>query len=222
MAKKTDIKKLTAVAMLSALAYLCMFIFKFKVQFLTFDFKDAILAVNALLFGPLYGLASAFIVAFVEAISVSDTGVYGFIMNFLSSSVFAVVCGVVYKYKRTLLGAVLGVVSAVFSLTAIMLVANLFITPFYMNVDRQVVVQMLPTLILPFNFLKGVVNAAITMIIYKPITIALKKSRFIQTANTNSTVNKKSTLFVILTATTIFVVAILVIIYILHGQFLIF
>ena len=54
---------------------------------LTFDFKDAILSINALLFGPLTGVVSAALVALVEFITVSDTGVYGLIMNFLSSAV---------------------------------------------------------------------------------------------------------------------------------------
>ena len=62
--KKTKLKKISVVAMLCAVAYLCMFLFKFKVSFLTFDFKDAILAVSAFLYGPIWGMASAIVVAF--------------------------------------------------------------------------------------------------------------------------------------------------------------
>ena len=97
---KTNIKKISVTAVLCALAYLCMFVFRFKVSFLTFDFKDAILAVISFLYGPIYGIVSALVVALTELISVSDTGVYGFIMNFLSSAAFAGVCGVFYKYKH--------------------------------------------------------------------------------------------------------------------------
>ena len=70
--------------MLCALAYICVFILKFKVGFLTFDFKDAVISIISFLYGPLYGVFSAGIVAFMEFITISDTGAYGLIMNFLS------------------------------------------------------------------------------------------------------------------------------------------
>ena len=215
--KKINLKKISVAAMLCAVAYLCMFMFKFKVGFLTFDFKDAILCVCAFLFGPFYGVASAVVVAFAEFISVSDTGVYGLIMNVLSSAVFAAVCGAFYKYKRTLSGAIIGGVAAVLSMTAVMIVANIFITPFYMGASRSDVVALIPTLLLPFNLSKGIVNAAITMIIYKPITAALKKSRLIE-GTLGNTDRKK---FVLLSAISILALAVIVcvIIFILHGTF---
>ena len=70
---KTKIRNISVTAMLTALAFLLTFVFRFKVAFLTFDFKDAIISIASLLFGPLYGVASAIIVAFIEFISVSDT-----------------------------------------------------------------------------------------------------------------------------------------------------
>ncbi len=215
--KKTNLKKISVAAMLCAVAYLCMFMFKFKVSFLTFDFKDAILCVAAFLFGPLYGVASAVVVSFAEFISVSDTGVYGLIMNILSSAVFAGVCGAFYKYRRTLSGAIVGGVAAVLCMTAVMLVANIFITPYYMGASRSDVVALIPTLLLPFNLSKGVVNAAVTMIIYKPITAALKKSRLLESA-TGKTDRKK---FFWLTACSVvaLVAVVMVIIFILNGTF---
>ena len=177
---KTNIKKLSVTAVLCALAYLCMFVFRFKVGFLTFDFKDAILAVISFLYGPVYGILSSLVVSFLELITVSDTGLYGFVMNFLSSAAFAGVCGIFYKYKRTLSGAIIGSVCAMVIMTAVMLIANVFITPLYMiskgnDITQFDIIQMIPTLLLPFNLLKGAFNAAITMIIYKPITAVLKK-----------------------------------------------
>ena len=218
MNAKNNLKKLSTIAMLCAVAYLCMFVFKFKVSFLTFDFKDAILSVIAFLFGPLYGIISAMVVAFFEFISVSDTGVYGLIMNALSSSVFAFVCGTIYKYRRTMCGAVIGAVVAVVSMTAVMLLANLFITPYYMGVARSDVVALLPTLILPFNLCKGIINAAITMIIYKPITTALKKSKLVS-SNNNAKINIKTTAILMITSAIIVVLSVVVILVVLNGKF---
>ena len=215
--QKTNLKKISVAAMLCAVAYLCMFMFKFKVSFLTFDFKDAVLCISAFLFGPLYGIASAVVVAFAEFISVSDTGVYGLIMNILSSATFAGVCGTFYKYRRTLSGAITGGIAAVLCMTAVMMVANVFITPYYMGAARSDVVAMIPTLLLPFNLSKGIVNAAITMIIYKPVTSALRKARLVEGASGN-TDHKK---FVLLAAISLIalIAVVLVIIFILNGTF---
>ncbi len=57
-------------------------------------------------------------------------------------------------------------------MTSVMLLANLFITPFYMGVDRSAVVELIPSVLLPFNLIKSVINASLTLLIYKPITKA--------------------------------------------------
>lgn len=217
MSDRTNLKKISVTAMLCALAYICMFVFKFKVGFLTFDFKDAILTVIAFLYGPVYAVASSVLVAAIEFVSVSDTGPYGFIMNALSSAVFTATCGIFYKYRRTLLGAIMGSASAVFAMTAVMLVANIFITPFYMGVARHEVAAMIPSLLLPFNLIKGVVNAAITMIIYKPITSALKRARLCSTEGKKTDITKFIPLAVI--ALMVFVIAVFIILFVLHGEF---
>lgn len=217
MNQKTNVKKISVTAMLSAVAYLCMFLFRFKVSFLTFDFKDAILAVVAFLYGPLYAVCSSVAVALLEFVSVSDTGIYGFIMNALSSAAFAGVCGLFYKYRHTLSGAVFGSVAAVFSMTAVMLVANIIVTPYYMGVARADVAAMIPTLLLPFNLAKGIVNAAVTMIIYKPITAALKKSRLVSGEGRQT--NLKRFMLLATIATIAFIAVVFIIIFVLNGSF---
>lgn len=217
MQNSMKLKKISVTAILCAVAYLCMFLFRFKVSFLTFDFKDAVFAVIAFLYGPVYGILSSLVVALVEFVTVSDTGVYGLIMNFLSSATFSAVCGLFYKYRRTLSGAVLGSVIAVISMTAVMLVANIFITPFYMGAERAVVISMIPTLLLPFNLIKGVINAAVTMIIYKPVTGIFKKTGLMPSGNIKT--NKKSFVWLSLAAAGVIIVAVLVIIFVLKGSF---
>lgn len=173
--KKTDLKKLSVASMLTAVAFLCTFVFRFKVAFLTFDFKDAVISIISLLYGPLYGIASAGIVAFFEMLSMSDTGIYGMVMNFLSSGTFALTCGIIYKYKRSFTGAIIAVVSSVISVTTVMMVANIFITPHYLGATATEVIAYIPTLLLPFNLAKSIVNASVVLIIYKPVTNALRR-----------------------------------------------
>ena len=175
--KSNNIKKMSVIAVLCAIAYLVSLVFPFKVQFLTFDLKDAIIAISALMYGPVAGLISSVIVPFIEFITTSETGVYGFIMNFLSSAAFSVSAGFIYKYRKSFSGAIISMCASVFAVTAVMLIANLFITPYYMHVPREMVVELIPALLLPFNLIKSVVNASLTLLIYKPITAAFGRMR---------------------------------------------
>ena len=218
--KKESIQKISVTAVFCALAFLMTVILRFKVGFLTFDFKDAVLAVVSLLYGPLYGIAAVIVVVVSElAISGSDTGFYGLLMNFISSGTFALVCGVIYKYKRNFIGAILSVVFAVLSVTGIMLIANIFITPLYMGVGRSDVVAMIPTTLLPFNLAKSIMNGASLLLIYKPLTTALKKSRLIKTESASYKFSKKSIALAIVSIIIIVVTAIYIIEN-MNGQFL--
>lgn len=219
MTKKESLKKLAVAAALCALAFVSMFVFRIKVQFLTFDAKDAVIGLSSLLLGPVYGVCSAAAVAVLEFLSVSDTGVYGLIMNFLSSGAFALTCGIIYRCKRTFSGAVIGVIMSVVSVTAVMMLANLFITPVFMGAPRSAVIAMLPTLLLPFNLTKASLSAAVTLIIYKPLSTALKRTNLLP--HTDGQDYRFNTRSVILTvcAAIVIIIAILVLLLYLNGSF---
>jgi len=61
----------------------------------------------------------------------------------------------------------------------IMILWNYIVTPGYMGVPREVVVNMLIPVFLPFNLLKGLYNAAITMLIYKKLASILRRLNII-------------------------------------------
>ncbi|MBO5417660.1 MAG: ECF transporter S component [Clostridia bacterium] len=206
-------KKLVVSAMFCAMAYVAMFVFRFKVSFLTFDFKDVFISILSLLYGPAYGVMSAAVVALLELVTVSDTGWYGLVMNFLSSGTFALAIGLVYKHKRTFYGAILAVVTGVVSMVTVMMLANLFITPFYMGVVRTAVINLIPSLLLPFNLCKGVMNAAVMLLLYKPVVSLLRKTKLVKTGNSQYGADMKtvilmifSVLFIILSLVVIFIV----------------
>ncbi len=170
------IKKLTAVAVFAALAYVAHFI-HIPVAFLNLDFKDVIMTVCGMYFGPVSGGIVAVVVPLLEY-PTSSTAEYGLIMNIISSFSFVVVASLIYKYKKTLMGAIIALGSAVLTMTAMMMVANLFITPFYMGVTRSEVAALIPTLLLPFNAIKATLNASLTLCVYKPLTRVLKRTGF--------------------------------------------
>lgn len=196
-------KKLVVLAMFCAVAYIGMF-FRINVSFLTFDLKDAFMTVGAMFFGPVAGITMAAVVALLEFISISDTGVYGLIMNFLSSAVFASVAPIIYKRKRKLSGAIIGLLCSVVCTVGVMMAANLLITPYYMGVTLEAVEGLIPTLLLPFNLTKSVLNAALVLLLYKPVTTALKASKLVKssdaTNSSNGTKKKYSLLILIISA----------------------
>lgn len=212
------IKKLACVAMFCALAYIVSFCFPIKVQFLTFDAKDAIIAIGGMFFGPVAAISMSFIVPFLEFISFSDTGIYGFIMNFLSSAAFSVTASLIYKYKRRMTGAVIGLASSVLAMTAVMMVANLFITPLYVSMPRETVAEMIPTLLLPFNLTKAVLNSGLVLLLYKPFTTALRAAKLVPKGNTAKN-SPLVTVFSAIAAIALLMGAILIYIIVLKGSF---
>ena len=172
------ILRMVMVALFCALSYAVTLLFRINVTFLTFDIKDCMITIGGLLFGPWASVSISAVTALLEGITVGDTGFYGLLMDFVSSASFAVVASAIYHYRRDLLGAVIGLVSAIFCMTAIMLGMNLLIVPLYTpGVDVATVAKMLPTLILPFNLTKAVMNAALVLILYKPVATALRYAR---------------------------------------------
>lgn len=172
----TRIKKIVTLGMLCAFAFVVHFVTKIPVSFLTCDAKDAVITIGGFLFGPLSAAIMTIVVALVEMITTSSTGIIGCIMNVLSTAAFACPAAFIYKRKRTLGGAITGLVTGALISTAVMLLWNYLLTPLYMNTPRDVVVSMMLPLFLPFNLLKGGLNAAITLLFYKPISKALQKA----------------------------------------------
>ena len=175
-----DIKKIVGMAMFAALAYGVTFVFRIPVSFLTFDAKDAILTIAAFMYGPVAAVVMSLIPALIELITISGTGGWGFLMNFASSACFSVTASLIYKYKRSFNGAIIALYASVATTTAFMMLMNILVTPVYMGVPRSAVIDLIPSLLLPFNFAKALMNAAITMLIYKPVSVAMKRAKLIK------------------------------------------
>ena len=197
-----NVKKLVGMAMFAALAYGVTFVFRIPVEFLTFDAKDAVLTIAAFIYGPISALIMSLIPAFIEFITISGTGFWGFLMNFASSACFSFTASVIYKYRRSFNGAIAGLYSAVLSTTVLMFFLNIIVTPIYMHVPREVVIDLLPKLLLPFNFAKALMNAAITMLLYKPVSTAVKRAG-LATGKMDVKFNRQSVIMLIIGGVTL-------------------
>ena len=177
-------KKLTFGAMLCAIAYVAMLLIHISMipaaPFLTYDPKDVIIALGGLIWGPGMAVMVSAVVALVEMVTVSDTGIIGCIMNFISTCSFAWVASFIYKKRRTLGGAVVGLVAGCIVMTCVMLLWNYLLTPLYMHQSREAVAGMLLPIFLPFNLLKGAINASITFLLYRPVVTALRRAGLVE------------------------------------------
>ena len=86
----------------------------------------------------------------------------------------------IYKKKHTLSGAIIGLITGCVAMTIIMILWNYLITPIYMGYPREAVAEMLVPVFLPFNLIKGGLNASFTFLLYKPVITALRKSGFVE------------------------------------------
>ena len=173
-------KYISTVAMLCALAFIVMAVVKIPVVlFLKYEPKDVIIAIGGFIFGPLTSLIISVIVSLIEMFTVSDTGVIGLVMNVLSTCSFACVAAWIYKRQKNIRGAFIGLVAGTIVMTAVMLLWNYLITPMYMGYPREAVAELLLPAFLPFNLLKGGINTALSMLLYKPAVKALRRAGLI-------------------------------------------
>lgn len=178
--KTSKTKKLTTISMLCALAYAATLFGRIPiVLFLKYDAKDVVIAIGGFIFGPVTSFTITMLVSTAQMFTTSTTGFLGCLMNIISSCSFACPAAAIYKKRRRLSGAILGLLCGLICQVAVMMLWNYLIAPIYMGYPREAIVEMLLPAFLPFNLIKGGLNAAITMLLYKPVVTALRRSNLI-------------------------------------------
>ena len=173
-------KKITCTALLCALAYAAVIIGKAipisLISFLKYDPKDIIIVIGGFLYGPMTAFLISAVVSLAEMLTISETGLIGFVMNVISSCAFACVASAVYGRNRRLPSAIAGLALGTAASAATMLVWNYALTPLYMEIPRGDVVKMLLPVFLPFNLIKCTINSSLAVMLYKPFVKILRKT----------------------------------------------
>ncbi len=173
-------RKLVTLAALAAIALVVTLVGRISIApaapFLKYDPKDVIILIAGFLYGPLPAIAVSVVVSLIEMVTVSDSGIIGMVMNVLASCSFVCPAVLLYRRKNTVKSAFTGLAMGVLAMTAVMLLWNYFLTPIYMGTPREVVAAMLVPVFLPFNLIKGTLNAGFAMLLYKPLFNALYRS----------------------------------------------
>ena len=212
--KSNNTRNLTLMAMMAAIAYAAMLITRplpNVAGFLSYDLKDVVVVIAGFILGPAAAALIAVVVSLVEMLTVSSTGPIGLLMNVLSTLAFALPPALMYRRSRSLKSATVGLGLGIVLMTAVMLAWNYIVTPLYMHVERSVVAGMLLSVFLPFNLVKGGLNAGITMLLYKPLIGALRRSGLLPAARGNGAphrFNLTATLvsaFVVVTCAIVFI-----------------
>ena len=191
-------KTMTKISVLGVISFILMY-FKFPVvwlapPFLKMDISDLPSLLGAFALGPLAGVLIQFLKNLLNLVfEGTTTAGVGEFVNFFSGSVFAFIAGMIYFRKKNFKNAMLGLIVGIIAMTAIMAISNYyFIFPLYAKIfglPIEKLVEMgaavtnkvvdLKTMIIytvvPFNLLKGLLTALITIIIYKRLSPVLHK-----------------------------------------------
>ena len=119
-------------------------------------------------FGTGGGLAVGIAGAIIHGILMADFS--GAVMNILVVIGFVVPASLIYRQGRTFPRAIIGLIASVVCAVIMAIVGNLVITPAYLGVPMDAVIAMILPILVPFNLAKGIINAVLTLAVYKSIS----------------------------------------------------
>lgn len=186
------IRKLTATAVLAAVAAVLMFLdfnVPFMPGFIKMDLSDMPALIASFAFGPLSGIGVCLIKNLIH-LFITSTGGVGELSNFILGCMLVLPAGLIYKKKKKRKFALIGSLVGALCMAGMSLLTNYFIVyPIYTNFMpmEQIIAayqaifprvttlwQALLIFNVPFTFIKGVLCTVITFILYKPLSPILK------------------------------------------------
>ena len=194
--KKTH--KLTVTAMLSAVAFLLMFI-EFPIpalipSFVKMDISDLPELLAAFSLGPIYGVAVTFLKNLLHIVFKGTSSAYvGELCNFLLGAVFSLVAGFIYQRKKSRKSALIGAVVGAALMAIVSVPLNYFVVyPAYVvcyGMPLEAIIGMYQAILpssdslikcltifnMPFTFCKGMLDVLLCFLIYKPLSPLLHK-----------------------------------------------
>ena len=164
-------KQMVIMALMCAIGALLSFV-EFPllpgVTWLKFDASNMPAMVVGFGFGPGAGVAVGIVIAIIHGLLMADFT--GALMNILCVTCFVPPAALMYHKKRTYPVAIAGLVLSIIAATLAAIVGNLNLPPMWLGVPLDAVIAMIIPILIPFNLLKGLINAVLTLIIYKSIS----------------------------------------------------
>ncbi|MGM9598496.1 MAG: ECF transporter S component [Faecousia sp.] len=194
MKNKINARMIAAIGVLTAVAVVLQYIeisIPIMPGFIKLDFSDLPELLGAFAFGPVVGIIIAFLKNLIHLL-VSQSGFVGELSNFLLGSIFVLTAGLIYQKKKTKQRALLAGLIGAAAMALFSVVINYYIIyPMYysiLGIPEAAVLDMYQLLLpsvknifqallifnLPFTFVKGVICALMSMLIYKPLSHLFK------------------------------------------------
>ena len=198
--RKDTTRNLTVAAMLSAVAFILQFI-EFPLpmlipSFVKMDFSDLPALLGAFALGPVYGVVISFIKNLLHVlIKGTSTAFVGELSNFILGAIYSAVAGYVYKNHKSRKTAIYGALAGAIAMAVLSVPSNYFVVyPAYVkfyHLPLEAILGMYQAILpsadsllkcliifnLPFTLVKGILDAAICMAIYKPLSPILHGRR---------------------------------------------
>ncbi|MBR4706692.1 MAG: ECF transporter S component [Pseudobutyrivibrio sp.] len=195
--KRVNVRNMTVTAMLSAVAFVLMFLdtaVPFMPSFIKLDLSELPALMAGFALGPVWGVVVCFIKNVLH-LTISQTGGIGELSNFILGASFVLPAALIYKHKKTKTNAIIGAIVGALIMGIISFPSNLFVVyPFYYNfMPKEVIIEAYQALVpfakissieqcllffnVPFTFVKGMLSAIITILIYQPLRPLLKGNK---------------------------------------------
>ena len=186
----TKVRALTGTAMLGAVAAVLMYLeFPIPIMpaFVKLDVSELPALIASFAYGPVSGVLVCLIKNLIKLPSTSTAAV-GELFNFVMGALFVGVAGIVYKRNKTRKGAIVGTLLGALVMAVVSVPYNYFIVyPAYVvmyHLPLEAIIGMyqainpsvdglltcLLVFNLPFTFVKGVLDAVLCFLIYKPLS----------------------------------------------------
>ena len=186
----TKVRALTGTAMLGAVAAVLMYLeFPIPIMpaFVKLDVSELPALIASFAYGPVSGVLVCLIKNLIKLPSTSTAAV-GELFNFVMGALFVGVAGIVYKRNKTRKGAIVGALLGALVMAVVSVPYNYFIVyPAYVvmyHLPLEAIIGMyqainssvdglltcLLVFNLPFTFVKGVLDAVLCFLIYKPLS----------------------------------------------------
>ena len=197
-ASRNRTHKLTVTAMLSAVAFILMFI-EFPIpalipSFVKLDISDLPELLAAFSLGPVYGVAVTFLKNLLHIVFKGTSSAYvGELCNFLLGAVFSLVAGFIYQRKKSRKSALIGSIVGAALMALISVPLNYFVVyPAYVvcyGLPLEAIIGMYQAILpsadslikcltifnMPFTFCKGMLDVLLCFLSYKPLSPLLHK-----------------------------------------------
>ena len=192
--KKLNVKKIALIGMLGALGGLLMLIktpLPFMPPFMDFDLAALPEIIGGFALGPVAAVLIVIVKLIVKlAILGTSTAFVGELSNFIVSVAYVLPAVLIYDHHKEKKSALQGMIIGTIVCTLAAVISNVYmIIPFYANMmagwSVDTIVDMCPLVndiwtlalfgVVPFNLIKCGVTSVITFIVYKKISVPLKK-----------------------------------------------